>query len=287
MFENIAVGVVIYNPPETVWNNISFFTKLKLRVWIIDNSVVEQKVSVSGIEFYKYNANNGGLAKALNILCEKANELNLDWLLTLDQDSIFKTEKDLLNLLEHAKNAECDTGILAPKILQTMKAGLNSYVMTSGSLLRVQAWKECGKYCEYFFIDALDTEYCFRLQNKGWKIMVVDNSMLEHKQGAMKLKCIPLVKKHFYIFEYSPERLYYIMRNHIITINHYNSRFPVGCRELKKFLRNSFIKILLYENNRYAKLKMAMRGFLDARKEIASQKKNFLLWVGKDGKSAD
>jgi len=267
MFENIAVGITLYNPPESVWSYISFLTNLKLRVWIVDNSDTQQKNSIpTSVEFYKYNANSGGLAKALNILCEKAVEMNLEWLLTLDQDSVFKSEKDLLNLLEQTKKAECDIGILAPKILQTRKTGLNSYVMTSGTLLRVQAWKECGKYCEYFFIDSLDTEYCLRLQSNGWKITTVYDSLLDHKLGAMKHKYIPFVKKHFYIFEYSPERLYYIMRNHIITINHYKSKFPVDCKELKKFLRNTIIKILLYENNRYAKLKMALRGFLDARK---------------------
>ena len=276
MFENIAIGITLYNPPETVWSYISFLTNLKLRVWIVDNSDIEHKSPISGIEFYKYNANNGGLAKALNILCEIASELSLDWLLTLDQDSTFKSEQDLLNLLEQTKKVENDIGILAPKILQTKKNGLNSYVMTSGTLLRIQAWKECGKYCEYFFIDSLDTEYCLRLQSNGWKIMIVYDFLLDHKQGAMKHKYIPFVKKHFYIFEYSPERLYYIIRNHIITINHYKSRFPVDCRELKKFLRNTLIKILLYESNKYAKLKMALRGFSDARREIASHDGKFL-----------
>ncbi|MDR2582718.1 MAG: hypothetical protein LBC75_04480 [Fibromonadaceae bacterium] len=267
MFENIAIGITLYNPPETVWSHISFLTNLKLRVWIVDNSAAQQKNSIlASVEFYEHNANCGGVAKALNILCEKAVELNLEWLLTLDQDSAFKSEQDLLNLLEQTKKAESDIGILAPKILQTRKTGLNSYVMTSGTLLRMQAWKECGKYCEYFFIDSLDTEYCLRLQSNGWKIMTVCDSLLDHKLGAMKHKYIPFIKKHFYIFEYSPERLYYIIRNHIITINHYKSKFPVDCKELKKFLRNTLIKILIYENNRYAKLKMALRGFLDAYK---------------------
>jgi rhamnosyltransferase len=267
MFENIAVGIVIYNPPEAAWSNVSFLVKLKLKVWIIDNSVVEQKIPISGIEFYKYNANNGGLAKALNILCEKASEMNLDWLLTLDQDSTFESEKDLLNLLEQTKKAESDIGILAPKMIQFKKDVLSSYVMTSGTLLRMQAQKECGNYCEYFFIDALDTEYCFRLQSYGWKIKIIDDSLLNHKLGAMISKYIPFIRKHFYITEHSPERLYYIVRNHIITINHYKDKLPVACKLQKKLLFHHIVKIFLYEKSKYAKLKAMLRGFLDAREK--------------------
>jgi rhamnosyltransferase len=269
MFENIAIGIVIYNPPETAWKNISFFTELKLRVLIIDNSPVEHKSPISGIEFYKYNANDGGLAKALNILCEKANELNSDWLLTLDQDSAFESEADLINLLEHTKKAESNIGILAPKMVQFKKDKLNSYVMTSGTLLRMQAQKECGNYCEYFFIDALDTEYCFRLQSYGWKIKIVDESLLNHKLGAMISKYLPIIKKHFYVTEHSPERLYYIIRNHIITINNYKKKLPAACSLQKKLLFRHIIKIFLYEKNKYAKLKAMLRGFLDARRKIA------------------
>jgi len=270
MFENIAIGIVIYNPPETVWNNISFLVKLKLRVWVVDNSDIEHKNPISGVEFYKYNANNWGLARALNILCDKAKELNLEWLLMLDQDSVFKSEKDLLNLLEHTKEAESNVGILAPKWIQHKNIEKSSYVITSGTLLRLQAQKECGNYCEYFFVDGLDKEYCLRLQNYGWEIKIVNDSLLVHTLGTMQHKYIPFIKKHFYVTEHNPERLYYIMRNHCITVSLYKNKFPKFCKEQKWLLFYHFIKILLYEKNKCAKVKMILRGFLDARKTICS-----------------
>ncbi len=82
----------------------------------------------------------------------------------------------------------------------------------------------------------------------------------------MTEKCAPFFKKHIYITEYSPERLYYIFRNNIITINHYKNKFPDLCKIYKKFLFLFFIKFLLYEKNKFAKLKMALHGFWDARK---------------------
>jgi rhamnosyltransferase len=143
----------------------------------------------------------------------------------------------------------------------------------------MQAQKECGYYCEYFFIDALDTEYCLRLQSRGWKIKVVEDSLLNHSLGAMIDKNIPLIKKRIYVTEYTPERLYYIARNHSIIISHYKNVFPNTCKIQRKFLFYLFIKIFIYEKNIYAKFKMILRGFLDARREIASHKKNFLFWA--------
>jgi rhamnosyltransferase len=268
MLENIAIGITLYNPPETAWKHISFLTGLKLRVWIVDNSIAPQQNPIPGIEFYKHNANIGGLAKALNILCEKAAELNLEWLLTLDQDSTFETEKDLLNLLSHTKKCENDVGIIAPKVVQLKRINTNHFVLTSGTLLRMQAQKECGYYYEYFFIDALDIEYCLRLLSHGWKIKVVEDSFMNHVLGAMIEKYVPFIKKHIYITEYNPERIYYIFRNLNITIKYYKNKFPDQCKIHRRFLFFFIIKILLYEKNKLAKLKMAWRGLLDGRKKI-------------------
>jgi len=266
MFENIAIGITLYNPPETVWSHISFLTNLKLRVWIVDNSAEELQNPIPNVEFYKHNANVGGLAKALNILCEKAVELNLEWLLTLDQDSTFGSEKDLLNLLTHTQKSDSDVAIIAPSIIQVKNINSDSFVVTSGTLLRMQAQKECGYYCEYFFIDALDMEYCLRLLSHGWKIKVVDDSFMNHKLGSMIEKYIPFFKKRIHVTEYNPMRIYYIYRNTTITISYYKSKFPVSCKKFKKSLFFLIIKILLYEKNKFAKLKMALRGFLDAKK---------------------
>ncbi|MCL1955911.1 MAG: glycosyltransferase [Fibromonadales bacterium] len=265
MFENIAIGITLYNPPETVWSHISFLTNLKLRVWIVDNSDVEQKNSVPQVEFYRYNANSGGLAKALNIYCEKAAELNLEWLLTLDQDSTFESEKDLLNLLSHTQKSDGDVAIIAPTV---KKINSDFFAITSGTLLRMQAQKECGYYLEYFFIDALDTEYCLRLLSYGWKIKIADESLMNHKIGAMIEKSFPFSKKHFYVTEHSPERIYYIMRNHCITLNHYKNKLPKFCKKHRRQLLKHIIKILLYEKNKCMKMKMILRGFWDARKKI-------------------
>jgi len=265
MFENIAVGITLYNPPETVWSHISFLTNLKLRVWIVDNSDTQQKNPIlAGVEFYKHNANCGGLAKALNILCERAVEQNLEWLLTLDQDSAFESEKDLLNLLSHTRKCDGDVAIIAPTV---KKINSDFFAITSGTLLRIQAQKECGYYLEYFFIDALDSEYCLRLLSYGWKIKIADDSLMNHKIGAMIEKRVPFFKKRFYVTEHSPERMYYIMRNHCITINHYKNKLPKFCKKHRKQLLKHIIKILLYEKNKCAKMKMILHGFLDARKK--------------------
>ena len=88
-------GVVVwYNPADDVLNNInSYITEIE-KLYIIDNSKDNHNNLLAD---YKYQNKceyislhkNLGLAYALNVGCKKAIKDSFDYVLTMDQDSIF------------------------------------------------------------------------------------------------------------------------------------------------------------------------------------------------------
>lgn len=101
---------------------------------------------------------NLGIATALNIGCEAALNANAKWILTMDQDSKF----DRFSLADFITEAnQCPTfdkvGIFSPyhycgetkrKKRERFQTVLTT--MTSGNLLRAEAYRKCGRFRDDF-----------------------------------------------------------------------------------------------------------------------------------------
>ena len=59
-------------------------------------------------------------------------------------------------------------------------------VITSGALYDLKAYQQIGPFRDDFFIDYVDTEYCLRARQNGYKILVACNAFLEHRLGNQK-----------------------------------------------------------------------------------------------------
>jgi len=58
------------------------------------------------------------------------------------------------------------------------------YVITSGSLINLDVFRRVGRFRSDFFIDAIDTEWCFRVWHSGHSCWVDDSVEMEHRIGA-------------------------------------------------------------------------------------------------------
>jgi rhamnosyltransferase len=137
-------------------------------------------------------------------------------------------------------------------------------VVTSGSLMPLWIFERCGWFEEGFFIDAVDHEYCFRIQEQGYKIAVCENAILLHAPGAPKAHRIFgfkwIISQH-----HSAGRRYYITRNGLIMAWRYRKRFPSWSRSsIEAILLKDPIRILLVESNRVKKLVNVAHGIIDA-----------------------
>jgi rhamnosyltransferase len=193
--------------------------------------------------------NNVGVAAALNIGLKKAIDEKYDWLLTMDQDSVFEPGA-FENLKSAAFAAEDSVAWLSP-VHKTQKGiKIHKYVaMTSGSMLRVSACKQVGFFEEKLFIDSVDNEYCLRLRKFGYKLKHVNGCILNHSLGTLRNG----------IIQHNAARRYYITRNMLYVMSRYPVFFFFGSKELIK----SFLLILLVEDDKHRKIKSYFTGVVD------------------------
>ena len=114
---NIFPVIVIYN--QKLYGTKTYLSLLKgsnLQVLVYDNSpVAMHKMSDFGREIiYKHDKDNGGVSKAYNYAASYAREHGFDWLLLLDQDTIFP--EDSLSQYINAQHLNPDIRLFAPVI---------------------------------------------------------------------------------------------------------------------------------------------------------------------------
>jgi rhamnosyltransferase len=268
----IAAVVVLYNPYQNVIENINSYLNQVEHLYIVDNSVkpdsfisgfAESKDKVE----YIFNNGNLGVASALNIGAKKAIEYGYSFLLTMDQDS--KAPADLVENLLKIAEADGQIGIVSPlhsnKFGTHFKSGENitkeMIVMTSGNLLSLNAYRRIGTFRDDFFIDYVDIEYCIRMNYNNFKVISVNNIILEHDEGNLSRR--KFFFKTFYPSNNIPSRLYYKTRNLFYLRDTYRKKYPQPLKtEYDAYLRN-VVKIFLFEKQKFLKFRMILSGFWD------------------------
>ena len=187
--------VVLYNPDEQVRKNINSYIDSLDILYVVDNSSVDNSKMFSGDKLvYLPNNDNLGIARALNIGAQRAIGDGYDWLLTMDQDSMF-TAQDLDKLKAFLDLAEKEGSVCGGVSADYEKIGLVSpfhrtkfnqnevlsgidsplMVMTSGNIINLKAYSEIGGFKDWLFIDTVDFDYCLNLRNHGYEIIRVND----------------------------------------------------------------------------------------------------------------
>ena len=270
----IPAVVVFYNPSEENIKNIKVYEKSVAKIYVVDNSddeVIRLK-NTKKIEYIKLYTNKG-IASALNEGAKKAMEDGYDWLLTLDQDSQITSdviEKLKKYLLEHDTSK---IGLVSPyqdinakEELKDVEAEEMLEVMTSGNIINLKAWQEIGGFKDWLFIDCVDTEYCMNLNEHGFKVLRLNKVWMTHHLGNLVEH--KFLGKIYPCYNHSPIRRYYIMRNNLYINEMYKDKYPLYCKHLLRIQKGQVKRILLFEPDKYRKLKMMYKGYRDFKKKI-------------------
>lgn len=271
----IAGVVVLYYPKVEDINNIYSYIEDIDKLYVIDNTPeVDNKrlLPDSNKIDYIFNGENVGVAKALNIAARKAIKEGYNWLLTMDQDSSFKKDS-IEKIKDYIKDHDInDVGIVTPlHRIKVMKNKLRpdiEYpidVMTSGNFVNLDVYQKIGGYKDWLFIDAIDTEYCLNLWSSGYKVVRLNFVEMDHVLGNIIFK--KMFGREFVSTNHNHIRRYYIMRN-----NHYVRDMYVGynkeyCEMLVK-QKGNIMKILLFEKDKFRKIRESIRGYIDYKKNI-------------------
>ena len=270
-----GVVVVLYNPTQIHIENIFSYIEKFDKVWIIDNS--EQ--ALLDLQYYFKNLQhkieviqdgvNKGIAKGINIAIKNAIAHKHKWLLTMDQDSSFeKNEIDKYINIIQTLDTNTDIALIGANIENNTNNDNETFldiphVITSGTFINLSAQPSIGEMNESLFIDEVDTEYSYRCQLKGWRVVQCQPVSMKHTLGKIinkiSFKSFHLTKR----FIHPPIRLYYITRNYLWVRFVYKKHFPVFFRQRKKNMFVLYKNNILYNPERLSCLKMIYRGYCD------------------------
>jgi rhamnosyltransferase len=270
----IAAVVILYNPPPDVVDNIDRYRDNVGVIYAIDNSESGSTPVAAGLRtlanvVHIPNGNNLGVARALNMAAERAIREGYDFLLTMDQDG--KAGPGMVPaLLECAeRTGKENIGIISPVHRYPYSLEGNPgrpchevlTAMTSGNLLSLKAYREAGPFQDDLFIDHVDDEYCLRLHLQGFKVVMAQNAVLEHRLGTASEH--RLLGKRFGVSNHPPIRRYYEIRNRFYLRQRYDRHFRGFFRFFYLKLLREIATVVLYERDKWKKLRMMMKGYHD------------------------
>lgn len=268
----LAGVVVWYNPTSKDIKNIDSYIKSVDKLYIVDNSENgsnESKIPNLNKVEYIYQNENLGIAKALNIACYKAIKEKYKFILTMDQDSCFKSN-DVDKMKNKISNLDLNKiGIISPwhktKLkLEKPKTEIDYPldVMTSGNILNLDIFEKIGGFKEFLFIDGVDIEYCLNLKKNGYKVMRINSIEMQHDLGDIFYR--NFLGKEFMCDNHNYIRIYYMTRNYRYIRKEYRNIAPEFCDILVK-IKGLIFKIIFYEKDKYRKLRSILLGIYDYR----------------------
>ncbi|WP_214849808.1 glycosyltransferase family 2 protein [Exiguobacterium sp. s138] len=275
MLFKICAVIVTYNPDLDVLKKLTeSIGKQVSKIVIVDNGTKEdiRKVikSTSNLEILLMNKNLG-IAEAQNIAVKNNFDNEITHFIFFDQDSLPNSNlvstliKDSKVLIEKNINI----GVIGPKFVDSRNNFTYSksdvieektLIISSGSLISKETFRKVGLMNKSFFIYHVDTEWCFRALNSGFRNFMSGNALMKHTIGENSKKI--WFFKWINISIHSPKSHYYIVRNSLVMMSYKEIPFKW---KIKYFLKNIFFVgfyIFLGENVKEYILEM-YKGFND------------------------
>lgn len=135
------------------------------------------------------------------------------------------------------------------------------WAITSGTLYRLSVFRETGLFRDDFFIDAIDTEFGFRLRKNGWKMLRMNQIYLYHELG--RVTETPFLWGKLVTPHYPAQRTYYLVRNTLALKRLYpDYRQSEGLMRMLFFWRP--VCILFVETDKWRKFKAIFYGIAHA-----------------------
>lgn len=271
MGTRILAIVVTYFPERDLLNkNISAFINDVDKVLIWENTPESQKYQYRHIDYPKIEYCGDGInsiSHALNYAWKYAESNGYDYLLTMDQDSVWVNFNGFLQ--KTVRDANSLKGIWGPAIVTNDNGSSlenniieTDITITSGMLLHIDLINKIKGWNERFCIDCVDNEFCLKAKLMGVSIYQFRFSCTYLMQRYGHPRIVHIGKYYATLREDSYSRLYSIYKSHIMLFR----LFP----EFKKY-RSDFklhwvkkIKwVMIYEKDRFRKLAAIVKGIIE------------------------
>ena len=270
----LAACVVLYNPDEGVVDNIKTYASGVDEVFAVDNSDEPNAPLLDRITALGENVTvipmhgNQGIAAALNRGLKEASRRGYGYILTMDEDSYFTDDtlqryKDKAEALFASDEKVIQVGIHNSGDKDDDLVVNNEtpeWLITSGSIMRVEDSLAVGGFLEELFIDEVDREFCYRAADRGYGFRRVLDLTMQHNLGSpIRGK---IFGREFEAMGHSKIRKYYIFRNCTYVMKTY----PRTRKPYRHFLFATWLKTILVEDDKMNKLKYMRMGRRDAKR---------------------
>lgn len=255
-------GIVIYHPDFTALRNlVASLADDVPAIAVYANSPVsgEQQLALEAaagdVELMILRPGlNRGLGAAYNAFRHLAKGRGSEFLLLLDQDSTPEPGMAGTLIATHRRLAACGEkpAVVGPQpVAESGKMRLaaagrqdegeplrTSFVISSGSLIRLDALAAIGDFRTDYFIDAIDIEWCLRAGAAGYSIWVDPAVPMRHQLGRGIIR-LPL---GLLLTDQPPQRLYTYIRNQLamLRLRH------VPTRHKLKFLASLPVRLAVH-----------------------------------------
>ena len=271
--QSVAAVVVFLNPGPEELGRLERHSQFFRQTFVIDNSVQphEEMVRelVSDSISYLSNAENVGIAGALNQGLQMALAGDYQYCLLLDQDSVISEES--VNALLDAFGDVADAFLCCPRVMDqshisggsdaTGKMERVTTCITSGTMVEMRFLDIVGYHDEKLFIDYVDFEWCLRAHAHGLYTYRVNSAFIQHSLGAKRRH--RLLGMVFHPTHHSALRKYYKTRNMLYVFSLYfrsHPRWVIGkiCLTVREIAL-----VCLFEGGKVQKLKAYWLGVKD------------------------
>lgn len=269
----ICAIVITYHPDaKEVTDNIMRYLPCVERLLIWDNtpagsggalpcnvdSALREKIVFMG------NGVNAGISEPLNFALRYAEENGFTHLLTMDQDSSWE---NFSLYRETAERMDDGRTLFGPQIIVNgPDPRLGDFsepemLITSGMLYPVSIGRTLEGYTDLFRIDGIDWDFSLRAREAGCRLLQINKARMRHSFGRLEPR--RLLWKTYLTQNYSPGRLYEILKSHVYIVRRFDLPRRRKRKLMKAYLYKAPWRILFFEPDKTAKLLAIARGLRD------------------------
>lgn len=278
--QRVLAVIPTFKPTVNVTHLVADLTKQGVDVLILDDASdsAESGSVLSGCiqagAQVVIRRENKGIGESLEFARQRAIAEEYDYLLTVDQDARLSGDyvsRGVCRFGSSGTDGRClNVGAVVPpndvRLLGTSAPSWLSdcaalFAIQSGTIYDVAALSAVGAFRVDFVMDVIDHEYCCRLRDAGFVILVDPELRMVHQLGD------PVVRRFFgksvRVTNHSAMRKYWQFRNRLILAWEVRRSDPSSCLVLLKAQAIQLLLVLLMEQKKRSSFVSIYRGLRD------------------------
>jgi rhamnosyltransferase len=209
------------------------------------------------------NCDNYGIGYSLNTGIRIGESLGYKTFLTLDDDTLICKDyvKQVLNFIDESDRDIGITSLSRENSTNNEKFVVKRSLITSGAIFHIDTFNAVGGFDEGYFIDIVDHKFARQIALLGKECILVNRKGMDHSVGNISKIDLKLISIH--VYNHSPFRLYYQVRNSIAYFRQFVFKDHAYAVATILNVPKIIFKALLFEEQKLSRVKNILNGVWD------------------------